>query len=135
MFLDAGAVIAWERRDDKHHSADVGAWDRLRVSPERLLTTSLVLAEVSRALMWLKGPEAAVRRHRSLLKSPMLEVFRPPKAAELQALELMKKYGDNPIGFVDCVSFVVMRERRLTRAFGFDRHFITAGFQVWPGSS
>ena len=32
----------------------------------------------------------------------------------------------------DCISFVLMRTLRITRAFSFDRHFAHAGFTLWP---
>lgn len=34
--------------------------------------------------------------------------------------------------FIDCISFVLMRSRRIKRVFSFDRHFDAAGFQRMP---
>ncbi len=43
------------------------------------------------------------------------------------------KLADQGPSFTDCVSFVLMKRRRLRRVFTFDRHFAAAGFEMWPG--
>jgi predicted nucleic acid-binding protein len=47
-------------------------------------------------------------------------------------VELFRKFADQKVSFTDCVSFVLMRKQRLTRAFSFDRHYEQAGFEIWP---
>lgn len=46
------------------------------------------------------------------------------------AFNLYQRYRDKEWGMVDCLSFVVMREMKLTTALAFDKHFGQAGFQV-----
>jgi len=36
------------------------------------------------------------------------------------------------VSFADCVSFVLMKNHRLKRAFTFDHHFALAGFAMLP---
>ena len=36
------------------------------------------------------------------------------------------------VSFTDCISFVLMRKRQIKRVFAFDRHFMHAGFTLWP---
>lgn len=40
------------------------------------------------------------------------------------------QYDDHGYSFTDCVSFVVMSELGLTKAFATDRHFVEAGFEL-----
>ena len=47
-----------------------------------------------------------------------------------QALILYRSRIDKEWGLVDCLSFVVMRERMLTEALTADQHFEQAGFQA-----
>ena len=42
----------------------------------------------------------------------------------------MPKYADQRVTFTDCVSFAIMRRRRIRTAFTFDRHFEARGFEV-----
>ena len=49
-------------------------------------------------------------------------------------LELFRRFADQKVSYTDCVSFVLMRRYAIVRAFAFDRHFIQAGFDLWPGA-
>jgi predicted nucleic acid-binding protein len=39
---------------------------------------------------------------------------------------------DQSFPLADAVSFELMRRERLTRAFAFDQHYVTAGFELLP---
>ncbi len=39
---------------------------------------------------------------------------------------------DKKLSLCDAASFIVMRERGVTTAFTFDRHFADAGFELLP---
>jgi predicted nucleic acid-binding protein len=43
-------------------------------------------------------------------------------------MTLFKKYSDKEFSFVDCVSFVVMKEQKIKRTYGCDKHFEQMGF-------
>ena len=47
-----------------------------------------------------------------------------------EAWQLRKARPDKQWSLVDCASFVVMRSRKITRAFTTDHHFEQAGFVV-----
>lgn len=68
-----------------------------------------------------------------MLESPAIRILRDESEDDAEAARLMQKFADQRIGFVDCVSFAVMRRSGLNFVFGFDRHFVTAGFKLWPG--
>ncbi len=44
------------------------------------------------------------------------------------------RWRDKDFSFTDCTSFVVMKERRIRTALTNDRHFLQAGFEVFPAS-
>jgi predicted nucleic acid-binding protein len=117
---------------DQFHAAARDAWQRLGRSPERLLTSNLVLAETINLLALRAGPRFAAERGQRLLDSPSLEILRAAREDEAQALLLMAKYADQAVSFTDCIAFVLMRKRRIRRALTFDQHFAAAGFQIWP---
>lgn len=74
----------------------------------------------------------AAERARNIFHSMDLQIFRPGPAEELEAAELLEKYADQKISFADCLSFALMRQAKIKRAFTFDRHFERAGFEIWP---
>jgi len=128
--VDTGAFIGRHFARDQHHDAAVRGWRRAR--GERLLTSTLVLSETFTLLArWAGGPFASARA-RSILESEGLEILRPTLDHEREAAELLETYADQAVSFTDCISFVLMRHRRIRRAFAFDRHFQSAGFDRWP---
>ena len=47
-----------------------------------------------------------------------------------EGFKLFRSRPDKEWGFVDCISFVVMRERNIEAALTADEHFIQAGFRA-----
>jgi predicted nucleic acid-binding protein len=110
----------------------LAGWEELEKSGPRLFTSDLVVAEALRAIYWSSGVHWAARAGRRILSTSEIQILRPGPAEELGAIALMEKFADQRIGFVDCVSFVLMRQRRLNSVFSFDKHFEIAGFKLWP---
>ena len=130
IFVDTGAFLARHLVRDQHHDESVRAWRR--VGKERLFTSSLVLAETFALIARWAGGAFAADRARSILQSERIEILRPGLADETAAVPLLEKYADQKVSFTDCVSFAMMRRQGIERAFSFDRHFVAAGFRLWP---
>ena len=45
-------------------------------------------------------------------------------------LEFYKQHTDKQWGFIDCLSFVAMRDAGIEEALTFDEHFVQAGFRA-----
>jgi predicted nucleic acid-binding protein len=130
IFVDTGAFLARYLARDQHHEDAVRAWKRAR--EERLFTSNLVLAETFTLLARWAGGSFAAERAMSILQSERMAILRPGAAEELEAVPGLEKYADQRVSFTDCVSFVLMRKQGVQRAFSFDRHFVAAGFRLWP---
>lgn len=58
-------------------------------------------------------------------------VILPPALKQFDAgVELYGRRLDKGWSVTDCISFVVMRERRISEALTGDRHFVQAGFKA-----
>jgi predicted nucleic acid-binding protein len=134
IFIDSGAFVARYRKSDDWHAAAKKGWKSLSKTRSPCCTSNLILAEASRLLRPYVGAEQISRLMGTWLQSELMVVLRSNAEDELAAVELMKKYADQQVGFVDGVSFMLMRRHRVTTAFGFDRHFQMAGFKLWPSS-
>ena len=127
LFVDTGYVIALINQTDQHHQQALQLADQYAGTP--IVTTDAILLEIGNALSRIARNEAsAIIRH--FQTAP--EVTLVPLTPELMsaALSLYEKHQDKTWGLVDCVSFVVMQNRKITTALAFDRHFIQAGFTL-----
>ncbi|MBI2940542.1 MAG: PIN domain-containing protein [Chloroflexi bacterium] len=132
VFVDAGAWIALSDAGDQYHGAAVEAYHDLSRHSPTFVTTNLVIAEAYVLIRRAAGHPAAMRFLRALRQSSRLLRIYSDAALEQEAEEVLARYADQDISFVDAVSFVVMRERGITDAFAFDRHFLAAGFVLQP---
>lgn len=76
--------------------------------------------------------DSAVKVGERLLASPSVELVRVDEDLFRQAFNLLRERPDKRYSLTDCVSFVVMRERGISVAFAFDRHFSQEGFASEP---
>ncbi len=130
IFVDTGAFYARAMRSDAHHTLALATWPKLDAL--RVYTSNLVLCETAELLLRRADAHFAASCVSAILAEEKLTILRPGADEEHTALELMLKFSDQPIGFVDCVSMVLMKKQRIRRVFSFDRHFRTAGFTLWP---
>lgn len=98
-----------------------------------LVTTSLVVAELATHLHRLGVDGGSIaQRLRIICESPAIDIIRHNRHDELEALRLIENFADPQLGFVDAVSFAVMRRLDLNEAFTYDRHFDLLGFSRLP---
>lgn len=132
IFVDTGAFLARYLSRDEHHEKAARAWKTLVRRNWKCHTSNFVLDETFTLLARRSSYSFAAERARTLYASKALEILRPASEDEHDALLLFEKYADQEVSFTDCISFVLMKRRRLGRAFAFDRHFKDAGFELWP---
>ena len=126
-FADSGAFLAKLHRNDQHSREATRLWPTLE---RPVKTSNLVIAEVAKLLAWRQGYPFAAARIADLYASDTIDIIESKREDEIEALRWMRKFADQHIGFVDCVSFAIMRRHKIRTAFTFDRHFRLAGFHV-----
>ncbi|MGH9441187.1 MAG: type II toxin-antitoxin system VapC family toxin [Thermoanaerobaculia bacterium] len=132
IFIDTGAFLARYLASDSLHQKALRAWKDLEKRKATVVTSHFVLDETLTLLARRADYRFAAERGRGLYESETLQILRADSAAEVRALSLFEKFADQKVSFTDCVSFALMSQRKIERAFTFDRHFILAGFEVWP---
>ena len=133
IFIDTGAFLARHLPRDQHHRHARTGWKTITRRNLRCFTSNFVLDETFTLLARRASYPFAVTRARNIYSSEILEVLRPTHEDEVKALELFEKYADQKVSFTDCVSFILMRQAGIRRAFAFDGHFEHAGFILWRG--
>lgn len=131
IFVDTSAVYAVLDRSDANHAPARDGWFALLDSGRPLLTTNYVLVECCALTQSRLGLEAA----RCLLDDlvPVMEVVWVDETLHGIAAAALLAAHRRKLSLVDCVSFAVMRQRGITEAFAFDRHFAEEGFAVVGG--
>ena len=125
VFADAFYFVARLNRRDQHHERVLNFSRDFRA---RLLTSDWVLMEVADALA---GSESRVRVRDFILhlrQSAACEIVPATREDLNRALDLYHQHSDKGWTLTDCVSFVIMRDRKVTEALTGDKHFEQAGF-------
>lgn len=127
ILVDTAYVLALVNERDQYHERAQQLADF--VEGQELLITDAVLLEIGNALARGFKPQA-VEIITYFIEAEEVEVYAYPQRVFDQAFALYKKYEDKEWSLVDCISFVVMRERGIKKALTFDRHFEQAGFTL-----
>lgn len=134
VFIDtAGWVALIYRHDDYHQRAK-----HVYVSLEQMkrMTTDAVLIETCN--MFSKTPLrplaiARIEKIREAEKLGVLEVTHVTEALIDRGWELFQRRPDKDWSLTDCISFVLMQDKGITKAFTTDHHFEQAGFEKQLG--
>ena len=130
IFLDTSAIYAWADMADPNHDAAVRRLEVILERGEELLTHNYVLVESTALLQARLGVAASVKLARDSATFVIDWVDDDLHASGIRELERSRR---RHVSLVDHISFLVMRRRRLARAFAFDPDFVSAGFQIFEG--
>ena len=126
IFLDTLFVVGLVNRRDQYHRQAIELSEQLEGSS--FLTTDVMLLEIGNALA--KGyKQESIKIINEFLQSEDTEIIHLNPVLFQQAFKLYQTRHDKKWGFIDCVSFVVMKEKGILQALTFDKHFTQAGFQ------
>ena len=127
LFLDASYAIALASESDEHHGRAIELSTLITEKAIPMITTRAILLEIGNGLA-RRYRRAAIRLLDSIEDDEDIEVITPSEELYDRALDLYRKHLDKDWGLTDCLSFVVMRDRRMLTALTADDHFRQAGF-------
>jgi predicted nucleic acid-binding protein len=127
IFVDTLFIVALINKRDQYHQKALQLSEQYKNHP--LITTDAIFLESGNKLSANYRNEV-VELIEQFLASDEIDVIRLTPELFDQSLRLYKKHQDKSWGLVDCFSFVVMKQHKVSQALTFDRHFIQAGFQA-----
>jgi len=130
VFLDTSYALALSAPTDLFHARALGLATELKSARARLVTTRAVLLEIGNALSRQRYRSAATSLLQALESDPSVEVLPLTDELYARALQLYCARPDKDWGLIDCASFVVMSERRISKALTADEHYQQCGFQA-----
>ena len=130
VFVDTSALYAILDADDLNHEKAKYAWIDLCRRREHLVCTNYILVETFALVQRRLGIDAVHVLHQDII--PVLHVEWVDEARHLAGVTALLAAGRRRLSLVDCVSFEIMREYGINKAFAFDAHFSEQGFTCIP---
>lgn len=128
VFLDTSFALALVAAKDAFHIRATQIAQRIKSESIGMLTTREVIIELANFLSRAKLRSAAVRLIDSIHSDLSIEIVEISQATFQQAYQLYAARMDKDWSLTDCISFVVMRDRKIDQALTSDHHFEQAGF-------
>ena len=128
VFADTAYWLALTNPFDQHHDKATRASASLQ--GKRIVTSDAVLTEYLNALAD-KGSTvrlAAVLSVERILRNPGVIVIAQTRRLFVKGFALYKARADKGYSLTDCISMVIMRQRKITNALTTDHHFEQEGF-------
>jgi len=132
IFVDTSAWVALADKDDAHHKKAASIYPQLLKTHRSLITSNLVIAEVYVLILNGLGHKAALNFLEGVKTSPRIFRIYSNEEIETDAEKILIKYADQLFSYTDAVSFAIMKRQNIRKAFCFDKHFLTAGFENIP---
>lgn len=127
LFIDTSYILALVNTRDEFHLQAKNVADQV---DDKLITTEAVLMEVGNALAKPQWREIAVETLEDMRNDDDVEILSVDSELFSKALKFYSSRIDKEWGLTDCISFVVMKDRKLEDALTSDHHFEQAGFQA-----
>ncbi len=130
VFLDTSYSIAGAVGKDEFNKRARELATQIRTKGIEIITTQAIVLEIGNALSKLKYRQSATKIIDSLESDLNTTIISLTPELYAEGFELFRNRPDKEWGLVDCISFVVMRERNIEAALTADEHFIQAGFRA-----
>jgi predicted nucleic acid-binding protein len=127
-FVDTSALYALLDRDDDNHQSARETWAALLDSHAHLVTSNYALVETCALVQHRLGIAAVRALQESIF--PLLATEWITRPQHDSALAALLAAGRKKLSLVDCISFGIMREEGIRKAFAFDGHFTEQGFET-----
>lgn len=129
LFHTFFAIARASPRDQFHEAAKFWS-NKIQSENIPIVVTQAVILEIGNALSKIQFRQIAVGLLESFEKSENIKVISITDDLFDEAFSLFRSRPDKEWGLVDCISFVVMRQRKITAALTADEHFVQAGFRA-----
>jgi len=128
IFLDTSAVYAMADKADPNHASALEKFSQALSTGEPIYLHNYILVESAALLQARLGLQVALQ---FLNEVKAFQIEWVDQDLHEKALKELKRIGRRGISFVDCLSFLVMRQRGIKGALAFDPGFIDQGFVLY----
>lgn len=127
VFADTFYFVALLNESDNAHNQAVAC---SRDANLNVVTTPWILTEVADGFSSKFSRKGFLQLYDAIYDDSSVCVVPATQALFDSGIELYRNRSDKEWSLTDCISFVVMKERRITEALTGDHHFEQAGFKM-----
>jgi uncharacterized protein len=132
ILIDTGYWLALELRNDQNHFRAMQHWQQFLTTFPHVVITSYIFDEVVTFLNSRGYHAKAIQVGNRWLNSPSVQLIHIDETLFRKGWLYFQQYDDKDYSLTDCLSFVVMQDLEIHKAFTFDHHFAQAGFVIEP---
>ncbi len=130
VFADTSYFIALLSQADALHDRALKRATALAAKRTPIVTSEAVLIETLDGFARFQHRSIAAELLSELEQDTDVEIVPTSTERFRAAFELYRQRANKSWGMTDCISFVIMRERKIKQALTADRHFVQAGFEA-----
>ncbi|MFZ1474230.1 MAG: PIN domain-containing protein [Anaerolineae bacterium] len=131
IFWDTAAFVALANQDDDLHRTAVEVSKQMARARAKIVTTDAVLTEVANMFSrpaWRPMAQRIIEALHHSQRTGSAHLIHVDEDLWQRGWRLFQARTDKEWSLTDCISFVVMQDNKLSRAFTSDHHFEQAGF-------
>lgn len=128
IFLDTSAVYALADKADPNHASALEKFAHVLSAGELVCLHNYILVESAALLQARLGLRVALQ---FLKEAKAFQIEWVAPVLHGKALQELERIGKRGVSFVDCLSFLVMRERGIKKVLAFDPDFTDQGFMLY----
>lgn len=128
IFLDTSAVYAMADQGDPNHAPALEKFNQVLAAGEAICLHNYILVESAALLQARLGLPVALQ---FLKEANAFQIEWVDQSLHEKAVRELKRIGIRGISFVDCLSFVVMKDKGIKRTLAFDPDFTAQGFVLY----
>lgn len=126
IFVDTSALYSLMDRSDNNHLIAGALWERVLMDGHELITTNYIMVETFALVQNRLGISAAQDLQGDI--APLLDVEWVGRELHQTGIAAVLTANRRQLSLVDCISFVICRQRGIDRIFAFDPHYWEQGF-------
>ncbi|MCI5218448.1 MAG: PIN domain-containing protein [Candidatus Electrothrix sp. LOE2] len=130
VFADTSGWANYLVRSEPFHKQATQLMRQWHQEHIKVVTTNYVLSELVALFispLRISRPQQ-IQTIETIAAAEWVEIVHIDQILHDQTWQFLRKYDDKMWSLVDCSSFVVMQERRISQGFTTDHHFEQAGF-------
>lgn len=128
IFIDTSGWLALLNVSDINYKNATEVYQSKKFQGIKFLTHQAILLEVGNGLSNVKMRSVVIGLKNKLEKSNIVDIIEFNQELYNAGWQLFEERADKNWGIVDCISFVVMRQNKISEALTADKHFGQAGF-------